>query len=217
MRLTEDLAELTGTIIGDGCLYGNHGKYLIMISGHPIDDKKYYNILSDRIFKIINYRAKMKVHQRALRLIIQNKGFYKFFVEDLNMKYNGKKTYNVVIPDKILKNIKYTSACLRGIVDTDGSVFTSNKKGSLNYPALEITTVSKKLAVQIFDILKFRNFRIKIRSFQRNNSKVKIYTLSLYGWGMLRKWYNEIGFTNPTKKSKAERILKKKYGGTSVI
>lgn len=211
-QLNEKLAELTGIIIGDGCLFRKQN--LIMISGNIEEDDKYYKDISNFIFRIIGKQPTIKVHQRALRLIVRNKDFFNFFYEYLGMIYNGDKTYNVVIPSKILKNMNFTKACLRGIADTDGSIFTSNKPGSPGYPSIEITTVSKNLAFQIKNILKNFGFRVTLRWYDpKNDIQVRTYKVGLNGWGMLRKWYTDIGFTHPFKEKLLIKILRKKYDG----
>lgn len=217
MELNYKLSELVGIIIGDGCLYNRKGNYLILISGNIKEDKKYYKNISRFIFKTINKQPTIKIHQRALRLIIKNKNFFNFFYEHLEMKYHGDKTYKVIIPSLVLENVGFTKACLRGIVDTDGSVFTSDKPGSPNYPSIEITTVSKSLAFQIKDILKKLEYRVTLRWYDpKNDVQVRTYKIGLNGWLMLRKWYNDIGFSHPLKRSLAEKILERKYDGAGV-
>ncbi len=218
IELNEKLAELTGNIIGDGCLYGRRGRHLIMISGNIKDDKIFYRNMSAFIFSLIGKKPKIKVHQRALRLTIEYKPLYEFFVSNLGMKYEGKKTYEVSVPRKILSDKNLTKACMRGIVDTDGSIFVADKPGSPNYPSIEITTVSSNLAFPLRDFLLAEGYRAKLRWYDpKNNIQVRTYKLAINGWEMLRKWCEEIGFSHPMKNSLAQKILKEKYGGMGVI
>ena len=217
LKLNNKMAELVGAIIGDGCLYNKKYQYLLMLSGNIREDRKYYDNISRFLFKTINKKPTIKIHQRALRLIIQNKTLFNFFYGYLGMRYDGNKTYKVKIPFLILKNLSFTKACLRGIVDTDGSVFTSDKPGSSDYPSIEITTVSKNLAFQIKNILKKLNYRVTLRWYDpKNNVQVRTYKIGLNGWSMLRKWCKEIGFSHSLKANLAASILKKKYGEAGV-
>ena len=75
---------------------------------------------------------------------------------------------------------------------------------------MEIDTVSKVLSSQIVNILNKMNFRVTLRQRNRKNSNVNIYTIGLNGWRMIKKWYDEIGFTNPNKENKAKSILGEK-------
>lgn len=206
IKLNNFLAEFCGIIIGDGCLYNKSNNYLIMISGHPINDREYYDQLIKEIKNISQNKIRLKLHQKSLRLILQDKKLYNFFVNDLSMEYNGKKTYNVYIPKLISRNNIYKKRCLRGIFDTDGSVFTSNKKGSPNYPCIEITTVSERLAKNIFNILNDMKFRVRIRKYKPKGG-INCFRISLNGYNMIKKWYREIGSSNPTKRRKIELIL----------
>lgn len=213
MELNNITAELTGIIIGDGCLYGNFNSYCTMITGHPDDDKEFYEILRKNINSIIGRDPRIKIHQRALRLIVTDKKFFNFFVEDLGMKYDGDKCHNVTIPEVILKNKELAISCIRGIFDTDGSVFTSKKAGSPKYPCIELTTVSKNLARQVYNFLKENGYRVNtIRERDRRPVGGMAYVIVINGWNMLKKWYLEIGFTNPVKKRKAKNILIEKFG-----
>lgn len=214
-ELNEFLSEFCGAIIGDGCLYNRCGHHTIMISGNITDDREYYNYLSENIEKITGRKPIIKIHERALRLIIHNKKFFNFLKSKIGIFVGGGKVYNVTIPEKI-KNSKFALNCLKGIVDTDGSIFTANKPGSPNYPSIEITTASENLAKQIFRILENLNFRVKIRSHKPRNT-ARMYKISLNGWEMLEKWYNEIGFSHPRKRKVAKQVIEIKKNGTGGI
>lgn len=214
-ELNEFLSEFCGAIIGDGCLYNKHGHHTIMISGNIIDDREYYNYLSKNIEKITGRKPIIKIHDRALRLIIHNKKFFDFLTSEIGMFLGEGKTYNVTIPHKI-ENSKFIVNCLKGIADTDGSIFTANKPGSPNYPSIEITTASENLAKQTFRILENLDFRVKTRSHKPKNS-ARMYKISLNGWNMLGKWYDEIGFSHPRKGKMAKQIILSKKNGTGGI
>ncbi len=211
LKLDYRLSELAGIIIGDGCLYHKNSNYLITIAGNIDEDREYYNYISEMIFRLIQKRPIIKIHQRALRLNLKNKLLFNFFFEYLGMMYDGNKTYDVVIPSLILKTPVFTKACLRGIVDTDGSVFVSDKPGSPEYPSIEITTVSKNLAFQLRHILLNLGYRATLRWHDpKNDFQVRTYKLGLNGWDMLMKWQNDIGFSHPLKRLRAETIIRKK-------
>ncbi len=105
---------------------------------------------------------------------------------------------------------------LRGIFDTDGSVFTSKKKGCPAYPCIELTTTSCELAKQVKTILLMRGFRVpKIRMrYYNNNNYLPSYKVSLYGQNNITLWLELIGFSLPRKQNKLIEI--KKYGNTGI-
>ena len=210
-ELDEFLSEFCGSIIGDGCMYNKHGHNTIMISGNISDDKEYYKYLSKNLEKITGRKPIIKIHERTLRLIIHNKKFFNFLTSKIGMFSGTGKTYNVTIPEKIEKS-GHVLSCVRGIADTDGSIFTSNKPGTSDYPSIEITTASENLANQIFGILDKLNFRVRIRNHKPENT-ARIYKISLNGWEMMMKWYNEIGFSHPRKNKDVKNIIEKRSMG----
>jgi hypothetical protein len=133
-------------------------------------------------------------------------------VEKLTLDYklpcNDGKCYIVSIPKRFAKNFNLAKHVLRGIADTDGSVFVSDKPGAPNYPSIEITTVSKTLALQAREILLSAGFRVtNLHSNWSKLSTTETYKVCLYGKTNLKKWINEIGFSNPYKLQRAISAL----------
>jgi hypothetical protein len=132
------------------------------------------------------------VHQRGLRLRLQSKTAYQL-LSKFGIPQGYGKAHEVTIPGQIMKEkwelVKWT---VRGIMDTDGTLFFSKKTYSEPiYPTIELRTCSKKLAVQLTALLSQQNFRVRLRGSGREGFHV-----ALYGVKMLRKWYTEIGFSN---------------------
>ncbi len=89
---------------------------------------------------------------------------------------------------------------LRGCFDTDGSVVLANNNGIL-YPRIEIKICQSPMQNQIIKILKSNGFRFGV--YDLGNGHVRI---QMNGKKQLRKWSNEIGFSNPKHYRKAEKI-----------
>jgi intein-encoded DNA endonuclease-like protein len=106
------------------------------------------------------------------------------------------------IPSAIKKNKLFLKRFVRGVFDTDGTVFTSNKKGSPNYPTLEISNSNLALITDIYQSLKELKFRTHLRKTSKGGYKV-----SIYGKAMLRRWNEVIGSSNPYKRCRMESIL----------
>lgn len=178
-----------------------------MLTGNVCKDREYYNHLQKILMKMgINFVQ--KIHSGGLRLIVHNKDLFIFLESGLGMKYKARKTYEVKIPKQILLSEELTKSCLKGIFATDGSIFTSNKPGSLDYPSIEITTVSKNLSEQLKSILASWDFRVRMRFYDPKNNRYKrTYRISLNGYKMIRKWYEEIGVSHPEKRLKFNSIL----------
>lgn len=88
-------------------------------------------------------------------------------------------------------------------MDTDGTLFFSKKTYSCPiYPAIELRTYNEKLAKQLETLLLQNGFRARLRGKEKEG-----YHVALYGAEMLRRWINEIGFSNPRH---ANKILRQK-------
>ena len=142
-------------------------------------------------------------------MVINSKEACLLLTDELNIVYGKEKSKNVTIPQEISINWNLVKHTLRGIVDTDGSVFAVKKPRIEKYPSIEITTISYELAKQIKEILEAQGFRVtKIWEFNQNMSENKCYRFGLNGKDSLKKWINEIGFSNPYKLERAISYIK---------
>lgn len=209
MKITPGIAELVGVIIGDGYIYCKNNKYQIGIVGSPINDKEYFEKLKKLILQEWKKEVKAKFRFRGLRMVFNSKEICNFLINDLKIPHGKGKGQKVKIPEIIYKNIKLVKNTIRGIADTDGSVFVSKKPGIKKYPSIEITTTSIILANQLKDILEVMSFRVTLREGKRNKPVgLKPYRIGLYGRENLKKWMDKIGFSNPYKYNRAMNYLK---------
>lgn len=210
MKITPGIAELVGVIIGDGYIYCKNNKYQIGIVGNPITDKEYFEKLRGLILLEWNKKVNIKLRSNAIRIVFNSKELCNFLINDLGLSYGIGKSQKVIIPKEIYKNWDLSKYTIRGIVDTDGSVFVSKKPGIEKYPSIEITTTSLNLANQLKTLLKKNNFRATLRLEKRkkiNTNALPSYKVTLYGRENLRRWINEIGFSNPYKNNRAIQYL----------
>jgi DNA-binding transcriptional regulator WhiA len=201
-----NLYELIGLIIGDGSILFNYPDkrgflhYRLELTGDVNQDKEYYKKISKQIFKLSKQEPKIitrniKCHGKfngyGLKLYIYNKKFVEYLVNNLGLDY-GNKTYTVKIPKKFTK-WRYSKHIIRGIFESDGCLYFSKSTTRIYpyYPRVEIKTMSKNLAYQIYNILKKRDYNVQMLS-----PKNKCYKVYLSGTKMLNKWIKEIGFSN---------------------
>ncbi|HLC92968.1 MAG TPA: LAGLIDADG family homing endonuclease [archaeon] len=203
--------ELVGAIIGDGHIHKS-SKYYFGLTGNKITDREYYSKLSVLIGKVWNKHPRVFESGRGLRIRVYSKNIVTKLTMDFGLAYNSDKCYSVEIPEFLLDDYSKVKHVIRGIADTDGSVFVSDKKGSPNYPSLEITTVCRPLADQLREILLCAGFRVtNIRKYWSKRSTTDCYKVCLYGRDNLRKWVSEIGFTNPYKEQIAKQALTERF------
>jgi len=204
---SKKLAEFIGILTGDGHISFRTKKYQICITGNSISDYKYfYKYIHELIFKLFNINAKISKRKNKNAIVIRfsSKGFVSF------MKHIDyyKHTTNIKIPEWIKNQKKYMSSFTKGLFDTDGSIFISDKKGSPKYPCVELTTISLKLAEEVKNFLQKNNFRVAgVRSYYYSHSNNASYKISMYGQSNLLRWIKKIGFSN---KYKLNRTLKYK-------
>ncbi len=211
MKITPGTAELIGAIIGDGYIYRKNRKYQIGIVGNPITDKEYLEKLKELILKEWEKEVKIKLRSGALRIVFDSKEICEFLIKDLNMFHGKGKCQNTTIPQEIYENWDLAKNAIRGIADTDGSVFVSKKPGIEKYPCIEITTTSKNLLNQLKELLISKEFRVTTRIEKRKNpnpNALPSYKLALNGKKNLKKWIEKISFSNPYKQDRALSYLK---------
>lgn len=197
MKLTPELCEVVGAIIGDGNLWTDGSRYRIAMTGHPKLDKKYFEYLWNLQYKLFGKAPyRMRIRQGAIRMCLQQKLAFTI-INKLGICAGKGKALKVAIPGQITSaGWKYVKWTLRGIMDTDGTVFFSKKTYRYAiYPTLEISTSSRMLALQITNLLLERDFRPKFRSYKKEFLNEE-YKVALYGSKMLNKWIDEVGFSN---------------------
>ena len=201
-KISEELAEETGWHIGDGSmnLYLRKGKEkgIYQLRGHIEDDKEHYLVRIKQLFEGL-YNLKISLREMSSTRVF---GFQIWNNELVNFKKSlglplGKK-WDVLIPKVFLQSRELKIAVIRGIFDTDGSIYLEKKNNKL-YPTIYIGTICKSLAEQLEFILKEEGFRVTIYS-QLNNlhfKRQRYYKVNIRGVKMFHKFMEEISPKNP--------------------
>src|SRR3989338_2898154 len=128
MELNENVAELIGVIIGDGNIHRNRKKYRIGITtGKRSEDYAHFLYLQNIISREWKKSPFIRIREHSLSMVFDSKEICLFLNEELGLPYGEGKCERVVIPEELLRDWKLTRRCLRGIVDTDGTVFAVKK------------------------------------------------------------------------------------------
>lgn len=149
---SEKLAEFMGLMMGDGGMTERQ----FTISLHHIDDLEYCMFvvaLIEELFQInptIFHRVK-----QSINVIMVSRSELIKWLHELGLPIGNKVKQNFDIPDWIKQNEAYMIACIRGLVDTDGSVFTHRYRvGSKMYAYKKLSFSSAsaplRLSVQTF-------------------------------------------------------------------
>jgi transcriptional regulator with XRE-family HTH domain len=153
-NFSEELAEFTGIILGDGGITQRQ----VTITLHSKDDREYSKFVIKLIKKLFDvpigiYRDK---NYSAVNLVVSRSELVRFCIKKLGLKIGNKVKQQVDIPDWIKKNSKYAIACTRGLVDTDGSIFTHKYRVNYklySYKKLSFASMSKPLRTSVFNVL----------------------------------------------------------------
>ena len=207
MKITKDFALFYGIMLGDGCLsrYGRH--YDISITGHKIDD---YRFFKDVIQPIICHLAKRKVNLRERKN--EKTILFGFSCKDLFYKLKqhkfpvGKKGNKLEIPKVFMD--KFPKEIVQGYIATDGSFFITNNNG-IQYPRIECSSISKALLLQIQKILLKCNIKSSTyNKIQKNYNYQHAYRLQINGKNNLKLFIENFGFINYKQQQKVEEFKK---------
>jgi DNA-binding transcriptional regulator WhiA len=123
-RMNKELAEILGIINGDGHLSKNGKELCIVGSSLESDYLEYAKALFERNFELkfttIPVQNTLKIRVYSIKL-----------VKILNCVYGlplGKKTGKLKIPKQLFKSKRLLSSYIRGLFDTDGTIYTRRKK-----------------------------------------------------------------------------------------
>lgn len=157
------LSEFVGIMIGDGGMT----KYHIAITLNSKDDYEYSKFVQDLIKELFNVKPKVYVRKKSLALdVVVHRIELVDFLKSVGLKSGNKLKQNLDIPPWIKKDKKFKISCVRGLVDTDGSVFNhcyTSKGKRYCYTKVNFTSLSPRLLKSVYNILKELNIKSKIR------------------------------------------------------
>jgi len=153
-NFSQNLAEFAGIMLGDGGI----SQRQVIITLHYKDDKEYGKFATTLIKKLFNVpvSAYLRKENSVINYTISRSELVRFCVNKLGLKKGNKIKQKVDIPKWIKQKNSYSIACVRGLVDTDGCVFTHTYKVNnkpYSYKKLLFTSYSKPLRESVFDIL----------------------------------------------------------------
>lgn len=141
-----ELAKFIGIMLGDG---GIRSKYQLTVSFNYKTDRefaKYVTGLIKRLFAVKYVILKRKGSLGA-DIVVSSARVVDFLLKQ-GLKVGNKIKNQVDIPEWIKRNDEFKKACLRGLVDTDGSLYCHRYKVNnkwYEYLKLDFTSCSKPL------------------------------------------------------------------------
>lgn len=160
-----ELAEFIGTMMGDGGL----SKYQACITLHHIDDRKYIDFVAKRIKKLFHIAPSL-YHtpiDSVFNIVISRVEVVNY-LHSLGLPIGNKVKQEFDIPDWIKENRRFAIACVRGLIDTDGSIFTHSYKVKgtwYQYKKLSFCSHSQPLRYSVAKILTDLGMRARISGY----------------------------------------------------
>jgi len=178
-ELNEKFAELIGAYLGDGTLT----KYFMRITADKRYCLPYLEYLSRAAEDVLGIKPTIRIPSKRniAYLEIRSKEFCSYLNGTLGLPFGDKIKNESKIPNAILADKKLATACLRGLMDTDGSF---SKRGS--YMCLEFTSYNPHILKGTWQIGE------RLGIFTHKN-KVQAGTNS---WQKIIKHFNIVGSSN---------------------
>ncbi|MBI4210402.1 MAG: hypothetical protein HY544_02760 [Candidatus Diapherotrites archaeon] len=204
MELTSELAELTGVVIGDGCLskyfanYDKRWRYEIAFTGNN-DEYAYYRDFVQPIFKsYFGVKGRLFIHKdNSTRFHVLSRKVFDFFA-NLGIPV-GEKSHSVFIPRKIMADSELRVPCLRGVWDTDGSIYQRYSRQYKNHPKHYSNLKSMLLKMSskaIIEDVKEGLTELSIRSSNITQDSEGAFRLYISDQAEIAKFLEKVGFRN---------------------
>ncbi len=192
-----ELAEAIGILIGDGGM----SYYQIKVSLDLKSDEgyeRYVRKLFSRLFK-----SKVSIYKRiqnsTIEIVVSRKLLVNFLVQ-CGLPIGNKLRQEIDIPLWIKENIFFSRTCLRGLFDTDGSIYLDKHKiNETVYKSWNVafTSYSKNLLASIKDLLIKEGF---------HPTHTSINSIRLRRKEEIIKFFDIIGSSNPKNQRKFKTL-----------
>lgn len=188
-KITPELAEEIGMHYGDGFLSSR--KYEYRLKGNQYNEVEYYKGYIAPLFKsLYNIEVNLKDYKTSYGFEISSKALWTFKTKVMEIKSGNKEL--ITFPEVLkVNNLQILTSFIRGLFDTDGCLSFKTKYGyEKYYPEIKIALFSKKLILEIGEILKMLGFNPNVYI----NKDQGVITLN--GIGSLRRYEKLIGWSS---------------------
>lgn len=197
-KKTEEMAELIGIMLGDGNIWVKEpGFYTIRIAGDKRRDKEYLEGHVSQLFKkLLGIEVNSYYYKTSNCMHIYSGSKDSVFtLKYFGLKPGSKIKNNVEIPKWIFKNNKYLKACIRGLIDTDGSVCPITGR---NYNYIWFTSKIPALRDSFDEAMK----QLDIKTSKWNHKKNGSPEIFIGAKDQIEKYIREVSFKNGKHLSK---------------
>lgn len=182
------LAEFFGIMLGDGGM----SEYQATVTLHSIDDFEYSTFIIKTIEKLFKYTPSIIFRKNTPVLVLcMSRIQLVQFLHVLGLPIGNKINQNIDIPHWIKHRKDFAISCVRGLIDTDGSVFSHHylsKARSYSYKKLSFTSASPLLLESVAHILKELGMKPRFGS----NKDVRLDSIK-----DMKRYFSMVGTHNP--------------------
>lgn len=199
MPLTPDLSECIGAWIGDGFTNRYGATYYTEITGDARLDRAYHaHIISCLQKTYPDIHPRLDAKDNTLRLRIASKAIHLLLTKRFGLP-KGRKGYFLKIPDEIINapDKEIRRACVRGIFDTDGSVYL-DKRFNPPYIRIELHMRSPRVIESVSQILQEEGIPHQLNTGHER--------LQINGRKNCRFYLDKIGFRNERHLNKVRNL-----------
>lgn len=158
IRRSAALAELYGTILGDGCIE-KLARTEKLVTSFNSNEKDHIRHVAKMIERII--RKKPTTKKRSLYNCTDVYLYQKRLSERLEFPTGRKLNHALKIPEWIKNNKNYLTKCLKGLFETDGDWVIDKKYGT---NVIKLTNMSQSLLKDVWQCLKQLGFSPKLQA-----------------------------------------------------
>ncbi len=214
MGMTPEMAEVVGAFIGDGCIStyseGSRRRTVVLFTGNWKTDKPYYERFIIPSIRGCFGGTRKPYHRRddnTIRYVFCDRRITCFFLR-LGMPV-GVKSNRIPIPRVIGADRGLSSACIRGIFNTDGSVYARYSKKYRRhsrlygrYAVIQFKMQSITVIAWIKETLESMGINVN-RITQSSNCRI----IRITDQGSVRAFFRQVGFTHPHHESRYYSII----------
>lgn len=162
---SELLAEFIGIMLGDG---GMRNSWQLTISFNGREDRPYADWickLAQRLFSLTPTHL-IREQLGAADLLVSSTELVDFLVQH-GVPRGHKLRHGLSIPKWVMENSRYRLACLRGLIDTDGSIYAHRYRvngTAYQYAKICFSSASPDLLSDVYRVLKEAGYSPRLKS-----------------------------------------------------
>ena len=184
------LAEFVGIVLGDGGI----SQRQVSITLNRETDKEYIKFVKKIIKDLFGVSPGLYSHlkSKADTIVVSRTELVEYLTQKLGLKMGNKVKQKIDVPKWIMRKRNYKTACLRGLVDTDGTVIIHKYKSKNRYyvyKKLGFTSRSFPLLKSVNNILTGLKIKNRIAKDQ--------YDIRIEAIDDVKKYFDLVGSSNP--------------------